>query len=48
ILALFEDQGQQVSSLLATQEPKNKPLISLSSLNGEGHNIWAITQPEAV
>ncbi len=48
ILALFEDRGRRVSSLLAARELKNKPLISLSSLNGEGHNIWAITQPEAV
>ncbi|MFC1897845.1 DUF1015 domain-containing protein [Chloroflexota bacterium] len=48
ILALFEDQEQQISSLLATQKSKNKPLISLNSLNGESHNIWAITQPEIV
>ncbi len=48
ILALFEDQGQRISSLLAVQEPKNKPLISLSSPNGEGHNIWAITEPQVV
>jgi len=47
ILALFEDQGRRVSSLLAAQE-SSKPLISVSSLNGEGHNIWAITQPEVV
>jgi len=48
ILALFEDQGQRVSSLLAAQEPKNKPLISLTSANGEGHNIWAITESQVV
>ncbi len=48
ILALFEDQGQRVSSLLATQEPKNKPLISLTGANGEGHNIWAITESQIV
>ena len=48
ILALFEDQRQQVSSLLAAQEPKNKPLISLSSPNGEGHNIWAITESQII
>jgi len=47
ILALFEDQGQRVSSLLAAQEP-NKPLISLTSANGEGHNIWAITESQVV
>ena len=46
ILALFEDQGQQVSSVLAKQG-QNKPIISLSS-GGESHNVWAITEPEAV
>ncbi|GAI19486.1 unnamed protein product, partial [marine sediment metagenome] len=47
ILALFEDQGQRVSSLLAAQE-SSKPLISLSNLNGEGHNIWAITESQVI
>jgi len=47
ILALFEDQGRRVSSLLATQE-SGKPLISLTGANGESHNIWAITRPEVV
>lgn len=47
ILALFKDQGRRVSSLLAAQE-SSKPLISLTSANKEGHNIWAITQPEVV
>jgi len=47
ILALFEDQGQQISSLLATQE-QSKPIISLSGANGESHNIWAITDPEVI
>jgi len=47
ILVLFEDQGQQVSSLLTSQE-RSKPIISLSSGSGERHNAWAITEPEAV
>jgi len=47
ILALFEDWGQQVSSLLAAQE-RSKPLISLSSVTGESHNVWAITEPEVI
>ena len=47
ILALFEDQGQQVSSLLAPQE-QNEPMISLSSANGERHYVWAITEPEVI
>ena len=47
ILALFEDQGHQVSSLLAAQEPK-QPLINLSSVSGESHNVWAITEPAVI
>ncbi len=47
ILALFEDQGQRIAPLLATQEP-NKPVISLRSAEGEGHDVWAITKPEVV
>ncbi len=47
ILALFEDQGRQISSLLAAQE-QSKPLISLRSVNGEGHIVWAVTEPEVV
>ena len=47
ILALFEDQGQQVYSLLAAQE-RSQPLINLSSVIGESHDVWAITEPEVV
>ncbi len=47
ILALFEDQGQQISSLLAVQE-RRKPLISLRNTNGESHVVWAITEPEVI
>lgn len=47
ILALFEDQGQQVASLLAAQE-RNKPIISSSSAGEESHYVWAITEPEVI
>ncbi|MFC1593072.1 DUF1015 domain-containing protein [Candidatus Omnitrophota bacterium] len=47
ILALYEDPGQRVSSLLAAQE-RSKPLINLCGVNGEKHNILAITEPEVV
>ncbi|MFC2066638.1 DUF1015 domain-containing protein [Chloroflexota bacterium] len=47
IMALFEDQGQQVSSLLATQE-QGEPMLSVSSVNGENHNVWAITETDIV
>ncbi|MFC2011142.1 DUF1015 domain-containing protein [Chloroflexota bacterium] len=47
IFALFEDREQRISSLLAAQE-RRKPLISLRSIDGEGHVVWAITEPEVV
>jgi len=47
ILALFEDRGQKISSLLAAQE-QSKPIINLRSIDGEGHIVWAITEPEVV
>ena len=47
ILALFEDQGQQVPSLLSAQE-QNEPMISLSSAAGERHKVWALTKPEVI
>ena len=46
ILALFEDQGQQVSSLLAS--PPSQPVISFSGADGERHEVWAITQPKVI
>jgi uncharacterized protein (DUF1015 family) len=47
ILALFEDKGRQVASLLSAQE-KSQPIISFSEASGERHNVWAITQPEVI
>jgi len=47
ILALFEDQEQQVSSLLTSQE-RSEPIISLSNVSGESHCVWAITEPGVV
>ena len=47
ILALFEDQNGQVSSLLATQS-QGEPMLEISTDTGEGHHLWAINEPEAV
>ena len=47
ILAMFEDQGQHISSLPALKG-SSKPLISLNDLNGERHDVWAITEPRLV
>ncbi len=47
ILAMFGDQNQLISSLLKRQE-SGQPLISSGSLNGERHDIWAITEPAVV
>ena len=48
ILALFEDRGQQVSSLLSFSRRTSQPIISFSGANGERHKVRAITQPEAI
>jgi uncharacterized protein (DUF1015 family) len=45
ILALFEDQEQRFSSLLAAQA-SGKPVFSSKDSYGERHNVWAITEPE--
>ncbi|MFC1993385.1 DUF1015 domain-containing protein [Chloroflexota bacterium] len=47
ILALFEDPGKQISSLLVAQE-RNEPVISLSNANGESHYVWAITDSDII
>ncbi len=47
ILALFEDTGRQLSLLLATEE-RGKPLLDLEGTDGEGHKVWAITDPRVV
>jgi len=47
ILSLFEGQGQKISSVLAKEE-KNAPMISSGYVDGERHNVWAITDPGAI
>jgi uncharacterized protein (DUF1015 family) len=47
ILALFEDQGRSVSSVLAEQE-RNEPVIHSNGFGGERHDVWAITEPESI
>jgi uncharacterized protein (DUF1015 family) len=45
ILALFDDPGQQFSSLLTAPE-QSQPIISFA--DGERHNVWAITEPKVI
>ncbi len=47
ILALFEDPRKQIASLLAAQE-RNEPLLNLKKTDGEGHKVWALTDPTVV
>lgn len=42
ILAMFEDRQKRVSTLLDHQE-RSKPVISVKRVNGESHDLWAIT-----
>ena len=47
ILALYEDRGRQIASLLAAQERK-EPHLNLKRVDGEGHRVWALTDPTVV
>jgi len=47
ILALFQDQGGQVASLLA-QAGEGRPIINFSGAGGERHQLRAITRPEVI
>lgn len=47
ILTMYEDPGRQIAPMLSAQE-RNRPLVSISGVNGEGHNLWAIDDPETV
>jgi uncharacterized protein (DUF1015 family) len=47
VLALFEDKGRQVASLLSKQE-KSPPLLISSEIDGERHKLWAINEPGAI
>ena len=47
ILALFEDEGRQIASLLSKQE-KSPPMFSSSETDGERHKLWAINEPGAI
>ena len=47
ILALFEDDGGQITSLLAKIE-KSPPTLGSSEIDGERHKLWAINDPQAI
>jgi uncharacterized protein (DUF1015 family) len=47
ILALYEDRDRQIAALLEGQA-RRRPLIDLKRVNGDGHKVWAITEPKAI
>ena len=47
ILAMFEDPGNEISSLLATLE-RDRPLLSTGKTNGERHTLWAVTRLDSI
>ncbi len=47
VLTLYEDQAGKVADIMGAQE-KNKPVISIKNVGGEGHVVWAMTDLEAV
>jgi len=44
ILAMFSDHEQQISRLLSTTDT-GQPLIDIDDVEGEGHRLWAVTDP---
>lgn len=47
VLALFEDWEKKVFSILVSAE-NTQPIISFSDVDGDSHNVWAITKPKVV
>ncbi|MFC1918861.1 DUF1015 domain-containing protein [Chloroflexota bacterium] len=47
VLAFYEDRLQQISPLLTAQE-RHRPMISVRDVDGESHDVWAITDPEVI
>jgi uncharacterized protein (DUF1015 family) len=47
ILAMYEDPGSEIASLLAAQE-RDSPLLTSGKTDGERHNLRAITDPDTV
>ncbi len=47
ILTLYSDREKLISSLLEVQV-QSQPLLSLGEVGGEGHIVWAITEPDVV
>ncbi|MBN1863112.1 MAG: DUF1015 domain-containing protein, partial [Dehalococcoidales bacterium] len=47
ILTLFDDREGKVASLLALEAEK-EPVINLVGRNGEGHRVWAVTEPAVI
>jgi uncharacterized protein (DUF1015 family) len=47
ILVLYEDMAQQIAPVLAA-EAERPPVVSTGTLEGEKHDVWAVTAPEAI
>lgn len=47
ILALFEDRGERVASLLMAQS-QGELMLNINTDSGEGHRLWAITDTEVI
>jgi uncharacterized protein (DUF1015 family) len=47
IMALYEDRGNAVAAVLNAAK-RHKPALSASSVNGESHRIWTLTDNEVI
>jgi uncharacterized protein (DUF1015 family) len=47
VLAMYADPQKVIEGVIAEQE-KGQPVMNFKDPWGEGHQVWAVTQPEAV
>jgi len=47
VLAMYEDPRKAIFNSLAACKREN-PLVNFTDLGGEGHRVWAVTQPELI
>jgi uncharacterized protein (DUF1015 family) len=47
VMSMYEDKDLKISSFLKRMD-SGKLLIATKELNGERHNIWTVTEPQAV
>ncbi len=47
VMSLYEDKNREIASIFKKQV-NNKPVFQISSVDGESHRMWAVTDEEAI